>query len=166
MILFANGSGVPVKKYEDVLKHMASWGFIAIGNNQDHSWFGSDISKMLYFMELKNTKNDEKNPFFDKIDMEKIGISGHSQGGVATINAINNFKNSEKIRSAYSISPTSLELAHGLSWDYDVTKIQIPIFYSAGTGDSDAKIVAPLSSLEENFAKTESGKPTFLGRMV
>ena len=35
VVVFVNGSGVKASKYSALLKHMASWGFIAIGTEEE-----------------------------------------------------------------------------------------------------------------------------------
>ena len=95
--------------------------------------------------------NNKESIFYNKLDIENVGISGHSQGGVGAINAVTNFENSKIFTSIYTASTTSLELANALQWDYDVSKIRIPYFMVAGTGKIDSETIAPLESLIKNY---------------
>ena len=62
-----------------------------------------------------------------------IGIGGHSQGGVGTINAVNNWDNGKLYKAMYTASTTSpfwgQENQFGTDWAYDVRKITIPYFF-------------------------------------
>lgn len=149
VVVMVNGTGVPYKKYEAMFKHLASWGFIVIGNDDANAWAGNSTSESLNFiLELNEIK---ESIFYKKVDTEKIGISDHSQGGVGAINAVTNFDNSSMYKSIYTASCTQLPLANALKWDYDVTKVTIPYFMVAGAGTSDADMITPLSSLKEHF---------------
>lgn len=149
IVLFVNGTGVPYSKYGATFDHLASWGFVVIGNDDANSANGESSSVTLnYILSLNNNK---ESIFYDKLDIEHIGISGHSQGGVGAINAVTNFNNSNLFTSIYTASATSLELANALKWDYDVTKINIPYFMVCGTGKVDADTIAPLYSLIKNY---------------
>lgn len=153
IVVMANGTGVPYRKYEAVFEHLASWGFIVIGNDDMESWSGTSSSKSLELLIDLNAQKDSI--FYQKIDEEHIGVAGHSQGGVAAINAVTNFENSELFTSIYTASCTQLPLAEALKWSYDVSKVRIPYFMVAGTGSADADTITPLSSLEENMAQLD-----------
>lgn len=45
VIVMCNGSGTPMSQYPAVAKHMASWGFIVIGTEENYSWnaFGAEM---------------------------------------------------------------------------------------------------------------------------
>ena len=51
-----------------------------------------------------------------------------------------------------------------LGWEYDTNQINIPYFMSAGTGDIDAGLIAPLDSLENAYNDIKSRKLTVMGR--
>lgn len=97
--------------------------------------------------------------FYNKVDVNNIGISGHSQGGVGVFNAITERQNSELYKAAVSLSPTNEELAFNLKWSYDLTKIAIPILMIAGTeGEFETEIVIPGKKLIEMFEKISADK--------
>lgn len=50
---------------------------------------------------------DPNSIFYNKINTDNIGIGGHSQGGVGTINAVNNWDNGKLYKSMYTSSATS-----------------------------------------------------------
>ena len=149
IVLFVNGTGVPYSKYGATFDHLASWGFVVIGNDDENTASGESSSITLSY--ILSLNNNEKSIFYNKLDIENIGISGHSQGGVGAINTITNFNNGSMFKSIYTASTTSLELANSLEWNYDITKVNIPYFMVAGTGKADAETIAPLDSLIRNF---------------
>lgn len=162
VVVFANGTGVPHYKYEAVFKHLASWGFIAVGNDDRNSWSGVSSAQSLDYLLSEN--DNPSSIFYQKINKNQIGISGHSQGGVGVINAVTTQANSHLYRSAFGASTTKHALALGLKWPYDISKVKIPYFAVAGMGHFDAgngskdSGIAPLHSMIENFNKISSNK--------
>jgi len=145
VVVFCNGTGIKTSKYAAVLKHLASWGFIAIGTEEEHSWYGFSAEMCVRLMTklARQEKLDDgsSNPFYNCVDLENIGISGHSQGGVSVINAITTTPHADIYKCAFVASPTNKELAQALMWDYDAKRISIPIFLVASTGQADENLV-------------------------
>lgn len=158
LVVMANGTGITAPKYKEVFMHLASWGFIVVGNEDENSWSGESSAQTLDFMIALN--QNKSSIFYQKIDTANIGIAGHSQGGVGAINAVTNQKNGKLYKAMFIASTTHLELSQGLGWPYEASKIQIPCFMVAGTlkvdaGDgvegSTSVGIAPLFSLQENY---------------
>jgi len=84
LVVMVNGTGVEYPKYEATFKHLSSWGFIVAGNDDPSTADGNSAIKTSQYM--LNLNNQRGSLFFNKIDPEKIGISGHSQGGAGTFN--------------------------------------------------------------------------------
>lgn len=148
-VVMVNGTGVPYQKYQAVFRHLASWGFIVIGNDDESSWSGqSACSALKLLLELDQR---EDSPLFRRVDGSRIGVAGHSQGGVGAINAVTDAEVGNMFTALYTASCTQRALAEALEWSYDVRGIRVPYFAVAGTGDADAGMIAPLFSLEENF---------------
>lgn len=159
-----NGTGVPCNKYEEVFKHFASWGYVVIGNDYGTNWDGKHPSETLDF--ALNTEE-----IANIIDIDKIAIGGHSQGGMGTFNAINEYENGNKYKALFSISPTSNELGIALQWGfnldsdnayaYKLDEIKIPTMLIAGTGKFDSEIVSPLSEMEKAYNELNVDKVMF-----
>lgn len=173
LVVMANGTGVKASKYEAIFEHLASWGFIVIGNEDDNSWDGVSSSESLNLMLGLNS--DSGSIFYGKIDLENIGVAGHSQGGVGAINAVTAQKNGSYFKTIYTASTTHLALAEGLKWTYDVSKVNIPYFMVAGTLKMDAGDgiegssnvgIAPLFSLQENYAAISDDVTKIMARRV
>ena len=154
LIVMVNGTGVPYNKYEDVFKHFASWGYVVIGNDYGTNWDGLHASESLDF--ALNTKE-----IADMIDKNKIAIGGHSQGGMGTFNAINEYDNGKYYKVLFSLSPTNRDLGIELKWGFDLDSnnayaykldtIQIPTLLVAGTGPFDNDTVSPLAEMEKAY---------------
>lgn len=152
LIVMANGTGVQDFKYEPVFEHLVSWGFIVISNDDPSSGLGDSSAKSLdYILELNNQTDSV---FYHKIDGNNIGIAGHSQGGVSTIHAVYNFENSDRYKAAYTASATTetmIESWNLADFEYDISKVNIPILMVAGTGETDGNTISPLEDMKKNF---------------
>ena len=168
-MVIANGTGVPASNYSSFFKHLASWGFIVIGNEDQNSRTGLSSEKSLSFLLSENEQTNSK--LYHKIDTEKIGIAGHSQGGVGAINAATVQPHHNVYQAIYAVSPTSSFWGQanqlGTDWKYQMDKVTQPVFLAAGTGAFDAGTattfeettgqgIAPLWSLEESFEQSPS----------
>lgn len=166
LVVIANGTGTTASKYKGFFKHLASWGFVVIGNEDENSRSGESSSKSLdYILSLNKDKNSI---FYNKIDTDNIGIGGHSQGGVGTINAVNNWDNGSLYKAMYTASATApfwgQEGQLGTDWAYDVTKITIPYFFISGTGyfdegeaisidETSGQGICPLYAMKDIYSK-------------
>lgn len=144
VIVMCNGSGTPVSKYSAVSKHLASWGFIVIGTEENYSWNAFGAEMCLRYLERWNDNEkieDITSIFYQKIDFDRVGVVGHSQGGVGVINAVTDTGHKDIYKAAVSLSPTNKELAHNLFWDYNATLINIPVMLISGAGGGDDWVV-------------------------
>lgn len=168
VVIFSNGTGVKASKYSAVLEHLASWGFIVIGTEEEFSWngFSSEMSLRLA-IKLNNNKTVEglkSNPLFSKVDLDKIGLSGHSQGGVGVFNGVIEQKHGHMIKTIYAASPANLELSKNLEWDYDPSLITIPTFIISGTGSGDEDLVVSGKQLIQIYEKLPDNITKVMGR--
>lgn len=164
VVVIANGTGIPASSYKAFFKHLASWGFIVVGNEDENSRTGASSEASLMF--LLELSEDSNSMFYGKVDTDHIGIGGHSQGGVGAINAVTSQDHGNMYKALYAVSPTSpywgQENIFGLEWSYDLSKVNIPTFLTAGTGSFDAGTaeditategqgISPLWSLQANY---------------
>ncbi|WP_411342539.1 hypothetical protein ACE3MZ_12725 [Paenibacillus sp. WLX1005] len=130
---------------------------------------------------MLNLNTDQQSDFYKKIDVDHIGISGHSQGGVAAINAVTRQKNGHYYTAMFTASATSSFWGQknqlGSGWSYDVANIHIPYLMVAGTGAFDAGIatsiqakqgqgIAPLWSLQTNYDRISDKDNKIMARRV
>lgn len=141
LVIMVNGTGVKASQYKAVFKHLASWGFIVVGNEDENSRTGESSAATLDFMLRLN--EDKSSDFYGRIDTDHIGIAGHSQGGVGAMNAVTEQANGNLYKALWTASATSRYHADEMNksaagWSCDPSKIQIPCFMVAGTKDFDA----------------------------
>ena len=155
VVIYSNGTGVLASKYPAVLRHLASWGFIVMATEEENSWNGFSSEMCLRFISRLNgmvkVEGWETNPFYCHVDLENIGVSGHSQGGVGVINAATENKSGGRIKAIFSASPTNMELAYALQWEYDPSLISVPIFLVSSTGGGDENLVVSGVQLQEIY---------------
>ena len=157
LVIFVNGSGVKASKYKALFRHLASWGFIVAGNEDESSGDGASTEKTLLWMLSQN--EDEKSIFYGKIDTGNIGLSGHSQGGAGTFAAITETAHKDMYKTAVALSPANEELAAALGWVYELGKVNIPVLIFAGTeGEFELQTVIPEEKLYEMYDKINSPK--------
>ncbi len=106
----------------------------------------------------------EYNPLYSKIDLENIGVSGHSQGGVGVFNAVTEQKHGNMIKTIYAASPANLELSGNLEWDYDPSLITIPTFIISGTGSGDEDLVVSGKQLTRIYEELPDNITKVMGR--
>lgn len=157
VIVVLNGTGVKASKYKEQFQHFASWGFIVIGTEEVESWNATAADKSLAFILSQN--EDQESLFYQKIDVDNIGVVGHSQGGAGVFNAITEMEHSSVYKTAVSVSPTHEEMAVALGWHYDLTKISVPIFMVAGSkGDFEMNAVIPDEAMQSMYDKIAAPK--------
>ena len=157
VIVCANGSGVRASRYAVVLQHYASWGFIVVGNEHDTSWAGDSSDASLAYILEQN--DNPSSVLYHKVDVENVGIVGHSQGGAGVFTAITEQPRKEIYKAAVALSPSSERLAASINWNYDVTKVTIPVFMLAGTeGWFETQSVIPIEDMNDMFGRLNSKK--------
>ena len=91
-------------------------------------WGDSVVKTLQYILNLNIQKN---NIFYNKIDIDKIGLSGHSQGGCGVFNAISKHGDLSKyFKCAFASSSTTKSLINKLKLEpfkYKPELVNIPI---------------------------------------
>ncbi len=151
VVLFVNGTGVAASRYKPVFEHLASWGFIAIGNEDPSTWEGKKADATLSWLLAAN--EDETSIFYHRVDTNNVGITGHSQGGVGVFHAINETEHKELYKCAVSLSPTQEDMAEALKMPYDSSKTAIPVMILAGAPND----VISLEGLNDMVKKISAG---------
>lgn len=150
-VIFVNGTGVAGSKYQALQKHMASWGFITVATEEAHAWngFSAEMSvRMLKKLnELEGKYMDKDNVFYGKIDVDNIGITGHSQGGYGVVNAITDQKHKDNYKAAVILSSAPYTANNDFQWEADPSLIRTPTMMLSSMGNFDAA-VASMESLQ------------------
>lgn len=157
VVVVLNGTGVLPKKYTALFNHLASWGFVVIGNDDGSTGFGKSADETIDFIQSENS--DSNSIFYRKLDLDNIGITGHSQGGAGVFTASSIMEHKNQYKTVVALSPTYEEIAHQFGWNYDLRKITVPTLMIAGTnGDFETKNVIPIEKMIEMYNKIPSFK--------
>ena len=154
LIVMCNGTYMHYEIYEPLFEHFASWGFVIVGNNDRFSGNGESTIKSLE-LALKENDNPESK-LYNKIDATKIGVLGHSRGGAAIYNAINNFEEGKIFKSIFAVSPVHQEMSKSNLCYYEYKDVNVPMMIIASTGDKDAKNFMPYEKLKKMFDTSKS----------
>jgi hypothetical protein len=85
LITWGNGTCSMPEGYGPFLRYVASYGYIVVAANSVQTGGGTQMRKAIDFMFAEN--KDSKSEFFGKVDEDKVGAMGHSQGGMGTVAA-------------------------------------------------------------------------------
>jgi hypothetical protein len=78
----------PRGKYEFLLRHLASWGFVIVATQDGSTGSGETIGQATAF--ALAVSQDEGSPLYDRVDPLRIATAGHSQGASGAANAMLN----------------------------------------------------------------------------
>lgn len=166
VVVFVNGTGVKGSKYPALQKHMASWGFITIATEEEYAWNGFSAEMSVRYLELLNEYegeiNGNENIFFGKVNLNCIGITGHSQGGFGVVNAITGHRNKDRYQAAVILS-SNAQTNGALLWEADATLIEAPTLIIGSTGNTDA-MLASLESLQSLYNQIPENVPKVMTR--
>lgn len=166
-VIFVNGTGVKGSKYQALQKHMASRGFITVATEEEHAWNGFSAEMSVRMLEKLNKLEGEyfgkDNMLYGKIDLENIGITGHSQGGYGVVNAITDQKHKENYKAAVILSSAPFTANNDFQWEADPSLIQTPTMMLSSMGKFDAT-VASLESLQSVYNSISNEVPKVLAR--
>ena len=152
-IVFCNGSGSgygPDKDgntltdqtgYTALFEHFASWGFILVANNRPGCASSNATDTTLNYLLNRNTISGDL--FYNKVDMDKIGIAGHSQGGTAVLQNLSGstvtsdvnytYECTQYYKAAWSASPQAYN--NILKWTYTPENITCPTIMVCADND-------------------------------
>lgn len=157
IISWGNGTGATPDRYDELLTHLASWGFIVIDSYSKTTGTGKEIVEAIDY--LRNENQLANSLFYQKIQMEHIGVAGHSQGSTGVINAHTNYKSGSLIKTIVSIALPDLK--HCDPEDvYDTARITVPFLIMGGTRDF---LISPVSTNQLALQSTNTSTPAMMG---
>lgn len=143
VILWGNGTGASPRSYGALLRHWASWGFVVVAANTANAGTGEDMIACLNWL--------ERSPLASQVNLQKVGTSGHSQGGGGSIMA----GTDSRITTTAPIEGYTLGLGHSrTSW----TRQNGPMLLLSGSADT---LVSPRLNHGPLFSQTNV--PVFWG---
>ena len=167
VVIFVNGTGVVGSKYQVLQKHLASWGFITVATEEEHAWNGFSAEMSVRYLEILNEYdgevNGKDNVFRSKIDLDKIGITGHSQGGFGVVNAITEQRHAASYKAAVILSCSDTKIANAFQWEADNTLIKTPTMIMGSTGNTDS-MIASLEGLQGLYDNIPNNVTKLLAR--
>lgn len=157
IISWGNGTDATPDRYDELLTHLASWGFIVIDSYSKTTGTGKEIVEAIDY--LKNENQLAHSLFYQKIKMEHIGVAGHSQGSTGVINAHTNYTSGLLIKTVVSIALPDLK--HCDPEDvYDTARITVPFLIMGGTRDF---LISPVSTNQLAMHRTNASTPVMMG---
>ena len=159
VILYCNGTGsnyIISPETETYLKKAASYGFICLTNTDENTGLGTSMNAG--FDELLRFNAKKSHKFYKKLDLDKVGIAGHSQGATCCMNLASKgrFENGKYFKAIYACSLPSPELAASVvqNCPYDSSLVSIPTLLLSGTGITDDAFICPLDRSVKPAVKT------------
>ena len=85
VVVWGPGGGTEPGAYEGMIRRLASHGFVVIALKESPG-DASQAMKALDWMDKQN--KDQNSPLYNKLDMNTVGCSGHSMGGLESEQAV------------------------------------------------------------------------------
>ncbi|MEC0125107.1 poly(ethylene terephthalate) hydrolase family protein [Paenibacillus pabuli] len=156
LIAWGNGTGALPDNYDQLLRHLAGWGFIVIDTYSQTTGTGKEIMAAIQYMLSENEAT--VSPFYHRIQKDRVGAAGHSQGSTGVINAHTNFENGNIIKTVVSIALPDLKYCDPEDV-YDTSALKIPFFVLGGTRDF---IISPTDSNQLALKNANPDIPTMM----
>lgn len=122
VIVWANGTMCAPALYNSLLSKIAAGGYIVVTNTDMMAANGESQRASIDFILAENA--DPDSIFYGKVNTQKIGAAGHSQGGRSAVNAA----------AADSRIDCVVSLA-GSNYTSEAKKLSTPTFFIAGSAD-------------------------------
>lgn len=122
VIVWANGTCCPTATYYELCGIIAGEGYIVVANTSLMAADGKDQIASIDYIISENS--DPDSIFCDKVDCERIGAAGHSQGGRSAVNAASD---DSRIKAVVSVA--------GSSFAKEAKGLRTPTFFVTGTAD-------------------------------
>ncbi|SDR73589.1 Chlorophyllase enzyme [Halopseudomonas sabulinigri] len=152
IIVWGNGTTASPSTYADLLEHWASQGFVVIAANTSNAGTGEEMLDCLDYLTTQN--NRSSGTYANKLDLNRVGTAGHSQGGGGTIMA----GQDPRIKATAPFQPYTIGLGHSSSSQSNQSG---PMFLMSGSADT---IAAPnLNSLP---VYNRANVPVFWGELA
>lgn len=86
VITWGNGTLAEPGRYDALLRHLASWGFVVIATQNQFNNSGADMRAAAEYLVRQNSTAGSR--FHRKLDTAAIGAAGHSQGATGSLAAM------------------------------------------------------------------------------
>ena len=133
VIAWANATSAEPDSYQEFLEHLASHGFIVIASNSTMTMSERFCEQGIQW--VIDESNRTGSIYYNNVDTEATGVTGHSQGGSAAIIA---GENSSLVKTIVPIAPGPF---------HNPTNVHVSSFFIAGESDP----VCPPESVKSQF---------------
>ncbi len=123
VIVWANGTMCAPALYYSLLSKLAAGGYIVVTNTDMMAADGTSQVASVDYIIAEN--EDENSIFYGRVDVDNIGVAGHSQGGRSAVNAA---VLDSRIKCVLSIA--------GSNYTSEAKKLHTPTFFMTGTYDT------------------------------
>ncbi|MBE6741149.1 MAG: fibronectin type III domain-containing protein [Ruminococcaceae bacterium] len=151
IILYCNGTSANYEKKPTTvtyLKKAASYGFVCLTNTDENTGLGTSMNLGMDALIIFN--GDKKHRLYNKLNLDKVGLAGHSQGATCCMNLASkgNYDNLKHFKAIYACSlPSPAIAASGLqNCPYDSSLVSLPTLLVSGSGTTDNAFISPLES--------------------
>ncbi len=122
VVVWANGTMCSYDIYEGLLQKIAEGGYIVVANDEKMAADGTAQRASIDFIISENSNSSSV--LYNKINTNKIGAAGHSQGGRSAVNAASA---DGRISCVYSLA--------GSNYKEEAEKLSVPALFVTGTSD-------------------------------
>ncbi|PTU73011.1 poly(ethylene terephthalate) hydrolase family protein [Pseudomonas mangrovi] len=151
VILWGNGTGGTPATYGALLTHWASHGFVVAAAQTTDAGTGVEMLACLSYLQSEAAKSS--GTYVGKLNLGRVGTSGHSQGGGGSIMA----GRDSRIKTTAPMQPYVLGLGH----DTSSHRVQNgPMFQMSGSLDTLA-----IPSLNQQLVYNNINQPIFWGTL-
>lgn len=127
IIIWGNGTGASPSGYAGLLDHWASHGFVVAAANTSNAGSGQEMLACLDYLVQQNGRST--GTYASKLNVNRVGSSGHSQGGGGSIMA----GQDNRITVTAPFQPYVLGLGHNTSSQRNQNG---PMFLMTGSSDT------------------------------
>lgn len=127
VITWGNGTGATPVTYNGLLEHLASWGYVVVASRNTNVGSGDEMVEGIDYILSENSRSGSE--YYQRIDTDAIGATGHSQGGAGTINtAIQD----SRVTGIAPLAPATFSAP----FFYSTRNVQCPMFIMVGSNDN------------------------------
>ena len=125
VLTWGNGTCAQPEGYGALLRYIASYGYFVVAANErqvgtNNTTGTGSAQPMLRALDYAAAANmDSTSPYYQKLDMTRVGAMGHSQGGAATVTAASDSRIKDII--IYNAADTGPKPYLAISGDMDIT---------------------------------------------
>ena len=148
IITWGNGTGASVTTYAGLLQHLATHGFVVIASQSSSTGSGSEMAAGIDWLLQENARS--ASTYYQKLNAQTAGATGHSQGGAGTIQSL---RHTDKITSIAPLAPATFTAP----FFYSTSHVKVPMFIMVGADDNLANPTSVRTTSWGSFGSSEIG---------